>query len=45
MFRSPRYCHAAFRFMAKENGMVPIAQRAMLNGAPTPVKMMMVAMG
>jgi len=45
MFRSPRDCHSAFRFMAKEKGMVPIAQRTMLNGAPTPVKIMMVAMG
>jgi hypothetical protein len=31
--------------MAEENGIVPILHKIMLNGAPTPVKIMMAATG
>jgi hypothetical protein len=31
--------------MAEENGIEPILHKIMLTGAPTPVKMMMAAMG
>jgi hypothetical protein len=41
----PPDCHASFRFIADENGIVPIAQKIMLSGAPTPVNMITVAMG
>jgi hypothetical protein len=41
----PGACHAALYLIANEKGIVPSAQKVMLNGAPTPVKMMMVAKG
>ncbi len=34
---SSPYCHARFRFMAKEKGIVPIPKKIMLSGMPIPV--------
>jgi hypothetical protein len=41
----PPDCQAALCFMAKENGIVPIAKKTMLTGTPTPVKEKMAAKG